>query len=52
MVRTGDRLRAFDIKWKGRRTVGRAFRAMYGVDVERLDAENPFVADSVLGTRR
>ena len=49
VVRTGDRLRAFDIKWKGRRMAGRAFRAMYGVDVERLDAENPFVADSVLG---
>jgi len=51
VVRTGDRLRAFDIKWKGRRTVGRAFRAMYGVDVERLDAGNPFIADSVLVTR-
>jgi len=50
VVRTGDRLRAFEIKWKGRRTVGRAFRAMYGVDVERLDAGNPFIADSVLGT--
>lgn len=49
VVRTGDRLRAFDIKWKGRRMAGRAFRAMYGVDVERLDAETPFVADSVLG---
>ena len=50
VVRTGDRLRAFEIKWKGRRTAGRAFRAMYGVDVERLDAGNPFIADSVLGT--
>ena len=49
VVRTGDRLRAFEIKWKGRRTVGRAFRAMYGVDVGRLDAGNPFIADSVLG---
>src|SRR3990172_1769404 len=38
VVMTGDRLRAFDIKWKGRRTAGRAFHAMYGVDVERLDA--------------
>ena len=49
VVRTGDRLRAFEIKWKGRRTVRRAFRAMYGVDVERLDAGTPFIADSVLG---
>jgi len=51
VVRTGDRLRAFEIKWKGRRAAGRAFRAMYGVDVERLDAGNPFIADSVLGIR-
>jgi len=49
VVRTGDRLRAFEIKWTGRRTAGRAFRTKYGVDVERLDAGNPFVADSVLG---
>lgn len=49
VVRTGDRLRAFEIKWKGRSTAGRAFRAMYGVDVERLDAGNLFIADSVLG---
>jgi hypothetical protein len=41
-------LRAFDIKWKGRRPAGRAFRAMYGVDVERIDAGNPFIADSEL----
>jgi hypothetical protein len=44
-------LRAFEIKWKGKRTAGRAFRAMDGVDVERLDAGNPFIADSVIGTR-
>ena len=50
VVRTGDRLRAFEIKWKGRRTAGRAFRAMYGVEVERLESGNPFIADSVLGT--
>jgi len=49
LIRTGDRLRAFEIKWTGRRTAGRAFRTKYGVDVERLDAGNPFVADSVLG---
>jgi len=50
VVRTGDRLRAFEIKWKGKRAVGRAFRSMYGVDVEKVDAGNPFIADSVLGT--
>jgi predicted AAA+ superfamily ATPase len=50
VVRTGDRLRAFEIKWKGRRTAGRAFRAMYGVDVVRFGAGNPFIADSEIGT--
>lgn len=49
VVRTGDRLRAFEIKWKRGRPVGRAFRAMYGVDVEMLAAGNPFIVDSVLG---
>ncbi|RJP17759.1 MAG: ATP-binding protein [Deltaproteobacteria bacterium] len=49
VIRTGDRLRAFEIKWKGRRPVGRAFRAMYGVDVEMIDAGNPFAAGSALG---
>lgn len=51
VVRTGDRLRAFEIKWKGKRkpTAGRAFRTMYGVDVEILESGNPFVADNVLG---
>lgn len=47
VVRTGDRLRAFEIKWKGRRPVGRSFRAMYGVDVEMIDAGNPFAVDSM-----
>jgi predicted AAA+ superfamily ATPase len=47
VVRTGDRLRAFEIKWKGRRPVGRSFRAMYGVDVEMIDAGNPFSIDSM-----
>ncbi len=47
VVRIGERLRAFEIKWKGRRTVGRSFRAMYGVDVERIDAGNPFAIDSM-----
>ena len=49
VVRTGDRLRAFEIKWKGRRPVGRAFHAMYGIDVEMLDAGNPFAVANALG---
>lgn len=50
VVRTGDRLRAFEIKWKGRRPGGRAFHAMYGIDVEMLDAGNPFAVSNALGT--
>jgi predicted AAA+ superfamily ATPase len=49
VVRTGDRLRAFEIKWKGKRPVGRAFHAMYGVEVEMLDAGNPFAVITALG---
>jgi hypothetical protein len=49
VIKTGDRLRAFEIKWKGRRPVGRAFHAMYGIEVEMIDAGNPFAVGSVLG---
>ena len=49
VVRTGDRLRAFEIKWKGGRPVGRAFHAMYGIDVEMLDTGNPFAVANALG---
>lgn len=43
VVRNGDRLRAFEIKWNRKRPSGRAFKARYGVEVETLDAGNPFV---------
>lgn len=43
VVRTGERLRAFEIKWDRKRSAGRAFKAMYGIDVETLDAGNPFI---------
>ncbi|WP_089728696.1 ATP-binding protein [Candidatus Thiosymbion oneisti] len=45
VVKQGDRLRAFEIKWSGRRTRNRAFRDAYGVHVETIGPENPFVAD-------
>jgi len=45
VVKQGDRLRAFEIKWSGRCTRGRAFRNAYGVNVETIGPENPFVAD-------
>ncbi len=43
VVRTGVRLRAFEIRWNPRRVAGRAFRAAYGVEVESIDSDDPFV---------
>ena len=45
VVKTGDRMRAFEIKWNKKRSrANRAFTAAYGVTVEFISAENPFVA--------
>jgi uncharacterized protein len=49
VVKTGERLRAFEIKWAGGRTVGKAFRSRYNVEVERIHAGNPFIG-SVIDT--
>lgn len=45
VIRAGERLSAFALKWSGRRRAGRAFRDAYGVTVETLVPENPFVGD-------
>jgi hypothetical protein len=45
VVKQGEQLRAFEIKWSGRRAAGRAFRDGYGVEVESVGPEDPFVAD-------
>ncbi|MCB2262052.1 MAG: ATP-binding protein [Candidatus Thiosymbion ectosymbiont of Robbea hypermnestra] len=45
VIKQQDRLRAFEIKWSGRRARSRAFRDAYGVKVETIGPENPFVAD-------
>ena len=47
VIKQGDRLRAFEIKWSGRRTRSRVFRDAYGVSVETIGPENPFVADLI-----
>lgn len=49
VIRQGDQLRAFELKWSGRRGAGRAFRDAYGVAVETLAPENPFLAEAVDG---
>ncbi len=45
VVKQGDRLRAFEIKWSPRRIPGRAFREAYGVEVEPVHSDNPFAVD-------
>jgi len=43
VVKEASALRAFEVKWAGKRTPGRAFREAYGVEVERISADNPFI---------
>jgi predicted AAA+ superfamily ATPase len=45
VVKQGGALRAFQVKWSPRRVSARAFRDAYGVDVELLSSDDPFVAD-------
>lgn len=45
VVKEGDRLRAFEVKWSPRRVSGRAFHDAYGVKVEAIRADNPFAVD-------
>jgi uncharacterized protein len=45
VVKQGSSLRAFEIKWSQRRVSGRAFHDAYGVDVEPIRPDNPFVTD-------
>jgi predicted AAA+ superfamily ATPase len=47
VVKTGDNLRAFEIKWRSKRPAGRAFRAQYGVGVQPVNSDNPFIGEQV-----
>lgn len=47
VVKQGDRLRAFEIKWSPHRVPARAFHDAYGVKVEPIRPQNPFVEDTV-----
>jgi len=44
-VKQGSDLRAFEIKWARRRISSRAFREAYGVDVDVISSDNPFVSE-------
>lgn len=48
VVKQGTGLRAFEVKWSPRRDAGRAFRDAYGVSVEAIGPEDPFVAELTL----
>ena len=43
VIKTGDRIRAFEVKWQRRSPVSRAFSARYGVAVQLVAADSPFV---------
>lgn len=45
VVKQGDALRAFEVKWSRRRVSGRAFRDAYGVEVEPIRPDDPFAVD-------
>jgi predicted AAA+ superfamily ATPase len=51
VIKTGEQLQAFEIKWSGGHTAARAFRDKYGVDVQLIDADNPFIGTATgIGT--
>lgn len=52
VVRTGNRLDAFEIKWRYKRPSGRAFAARYGVEVQVVDSADPFVGHRLGITER
>lgn len=43
VVKQGDRLRAIEIKWSSRQVSNRAFLDAYGVSVEPVRPDNPFI---------
>jgi len=47
VVRTGERLSAFEAKWRPRGQTGRAFEAQHGVAVRQLSPENPFIGEQL-----
>jgi hypothetical protein len=45
VVKTGDELQAFEIKWRlTRRPVSRSFSSLYGIEVGLITSNDPFVA--------
>jgi hypothetical protein len=49
VCKTGDTLKAFEIKWRAKHSAHRAFQDMYSVEVETVDSEDPFLGQRVFG---
>jgi predicted AAA+ superfamily ATPase len=47
VVKTGDRLSAYEVKWRSRRPAGRAFAAQHGVVVRNVNSENPLIGEQL-----
>jgi uncharacterized protein len=47
VIKNGDDLRAFEIKWGRKPKISRAFLSAYGVKTEKLTPDNPLVTDVV-----
>ena len=41
VIKTGDLIQAFEIKWQPKRVVNRAFSSMYGVEVQPISSHDP-----------
>ena len=47
VIKTGERLRAFEVKWQPGRPAGQAFFERYRVKVQSVSSRNPFIAEQV-----
>ena len=43
VIKSGNQLRAFEIKWNKQKASNRAFASRYGVGVEVVNSKNPFI---------
>jgi len=43
VVKQDGNLRAIEIKWSARRASGRAFKEAYGIEIEKIHPQNPFI---------
>ncbi len=49
VVKQGDNLSAFEVKWSTRKTSGRAFRDAYNVEVKSISPDNPLAIERTDG---